>query len=122
VPCLQFPNDPAFYVHRSGRTGRAGKSGVSLLLYMPEDRTKIHSLTKEIGAPFQRFEPLKPTATKVSSTKQTRKADWPHCVFCFPSSWSFLSFAPLYQFLLLLMRCDKMAWWQDDDSSFVFAL
>jgi len=53
-----FPKDPAFYVHRSGRTGRAGRSGTSLLLYMPEERSKLHSLTKEIGANFGQFPQL----------------------------------------------------------------
>lgn len=55
---IGFPKDPAFYVHRSGRTGRAGKSGISLLLYMPDERSKIHSLTKEIGAAFTQFPQL----------------------------------------------------------------
>lgn len=53
---LGFPNDAAFYVHRSGRTGRAGKKGISLLMYTPEERSKIAALTKEIKAPFTQLE------------------------------------------------------------------
>lgn len=52
---IGFPDDHAFYVHRSGRTGRAGKKGVSLLLYQSEERAKIAELTKEIGAKFEQL-------------------------------------------------------------------
>jgi superfamily II DNA/RNA helicase len=52
---IGFPDDHAFYVHRSGRTGRAGRKGVSLLMYQSEERSKIHELTKEIGAKFEQL-------------------------------------------------------------------
>lgn len=52
---IGFPDDHAFYVHRSGRTGRAGKKGVSLLMHHQEERSKIHELTKETGAKFHQF-------------------------------------------------------------------
>lgn len=35
-----LPDDPAVYTHRSGRTARAGKSGVSIALISPRDRVK----------------------------------------------------------------------------------
>jgi ATP-dependent RNA helicase DeaD len=44
-----IPQDPEFYVHRIGRTGRAGKSGVAITLVSPRDYKQIRlieSLTK----------------------------------------------------------------------------
>ena len=44
-----IPQDPEFYVHRIGRTGRAGKSGVAITLVSPRDYKQIRlieNLTK----------------------------------------------------------------------------
>ncbi len=38
---FDLPEDPEVYVHRIGRTGRAGKSGVALSLVMPNERWRI---------------------------------------------------------------------------------
>ncbi len=40
------------YVHRIGRTGRAGKEGVSLSLVTPDDLKLINSIEKVIGEPL----------------------------------------------------------------------
>lgn len=43
------PQDPEFYVHRIGRTGRAGKSGIAITLVTPRDYKQlrlIENLTK----------------------------------------------------------------------------
>jgi len=44
-----LPDDPEVFVHRSGRTGRAGKDGISIALIKPEENRKlkqIKSVTK----------------------------------------------------------------------------
>ena len=44
-----LPDDPEVFVHRSGRTGRAGKDGISISLIKPEESRKlkqIKSVTK----------------------------------------------------------------------------
>lgn len=41
-----FPNDLSFYIHRSGRTGRAGADGVCYALYKDEDKEAIRSLQR----------------------------------------------------------------------------
>ncbi|AZI20714.1 DEAD/DEAH box helicase [Chryseobacterium taklimakanense] len=44
-----LPDDPEVFVHRSGRTGRAGKDGISMALIKPEESRKlkqIKSVTK----------------------------------------------------------------------------
>ncbi len=53
---FSLPDDPEVFVHRSGRTGRAGKDGISMALIKPEESRKlkqIKSTTKiEINEKF----------------------------------------------------------------------
>lgn len=43
---LEFPEDPKLYLHRAGRTGRAGKSGTVLSLITPGEAALIPRLEK----------------------------------------------------------------------------
>lgn len=50
IVSLGFPREIDFYIHRSGRTGRAGKEGVCYALYRPSDEPVIRQLqVKGIG-------------------------------------------------------------------------
>ena len=44
-----LPDDNQTYIHRSGRTGRAGKKGVSIIIGSTRDKRKISSLEKIIN-------------------------------------------------------------------------
>jgi ATP-dependent RNA helicase DeaD len=44
-----LPDDPEVYVHRSGRTARAGKLGIALSLVTPDEQRKIKMIDKQIG-------------------------------------------------------------------------
>jgi ATP-dependent RNA helicase DeaD len=44
-----LPNEPESYTHRSGRTGRAGKHGVSWIISGSKQAVKIPQLQKQIG-------------------------------------------------------------------------
>ena len=48
-----LPDDPAVYTHRSGRTARAGKSGVSIALITPRDRAKLRLIERICGMRFE---------------------------------------------------------------------
>jgi len=48
----QMPDDPETYNHRSGRTGRAGKTGYSYCLTTSSDRQKISAFQKRLKQPF----------------------------------------------------------------------
>jgi superfamily II DNA/RNA helicase len=46
---FDMPNNAEDYVHRIGRTGRAGKSGIALSLVSPKDRHLIREIEQFIG-------------------------------------------------------------------------
>lgn len=50
-----LPDDNESYTHRSGRTGRAGKTGVSLALITARDERKIRTLEKITGKAFEKI-------------------------------------------------------------------
>ena len=41
---FSLPDDPEVFVHRSGRTGRAGKDGISMSLIKPEESRKLKQI------------------------------------------------------------------------------
>jgi ATP-dependent RNA helicase DeaD len=56
-----LPDDAAVYTHRSGRTGRAGKTGISVAIIHSRERGKIRDIEKKIGKQFERKEVPTPT-------------------------------------------------------------
>ncbi len=47
-----LPDDPEVYVHRSGRTGRAGKKGISITLIHMREKGKLKQVERSINKPF----------------------------------------------------------------------
>lgn len=62
-----LPDDPEVYIHRSGRTGRAGKSGVSLAIVHSREMGKIRQIEKVSNKKFERK--MVPTAEEICQTK-----------------------------------------------------
>ncbi len=48
----QLPEQLEYYTHRSGRTARAGKRGVSIALVIPGELQKIHEIQKALHIKF----------------------------------------------------------------------
>ena len=48
-----LPNDPDIYIHRSGRTGRAGKSGISLSIIHSKELGALKAIEKRLGRDIQ---------------------------------------------------------------------
>ncbi|MDG1330634.1 MAG: DEAD/DEAH box helicase [Flavobacteriaceae bacterium] len=49
----QLPENLEYYTHRSGRTARAGKTGISLALILPSELQRIHEIQKALGIKFE---------------------------------------------------------------------
>lgn len=64
---IQFdpPRDVDTYVHRSGRTGRAGQKGVSVLLFNPGQARDIVRIERDLGHGF-RFNLVGPPSTEAA--------------------------------------------------------
>eukprot|EP00245_Coleochaete_scutata_P005948 TRINITY_DN1998_c1_g3_i1.p1 TRINITY_DN1998_c1_g3~~TRINITY_DN1998_c1_g3_i1.p1 ORF type:complete len:789 (+),score=198.16 TRINITY_DN1998_c1_g3_i1:158-2524(+) len=53
----ELPNDPETFVHRSGRTGRAGKTGVVILMHTETQTRSLRMIERDTGATFERMTP-----------------------------------------------------------------
>lgn len=51
-----LPEDTAVYTHRSGRTGRAGKTGVSVAIIHTREKGRLREIERIIGKKFERRE------------------------------------------------------------------
>jgi len=49
----QLPENMEYYTHRSGRTARAGKTGVSVALILPSELQRVHEIQKALGIKFK---------------------------------------------------------------------
>ncbi|MCE2733341.1 MAG: DEAD/DEAH box helicase [Cyclobacteriaceae bacterium] len=52
---LNLPDEIEFYTHRSGRTARAGKQGISLAIITKRELGKIKQIEKVVNTKFQRI-------------------------------------------------------------------
>jgi ATP-dependent RNA helicase DeaD len=48
----QLPDQLDYYTHRSGRTARAGKKGISIALILPSELQRVHELEKDLNIKF----------------------------------------------------------------------
>jgi ATP-dependent RNA helicase DeaD len=48
----QLPEQLDYYTHRSGRTARAGKTGISLAFVLPYEIERIHEIQRELNIKF----------------------------------------------------------------------
>ena len=64
------PEDPELYIHRAGRTGRAGASGVAISLVDVIEKAKLKRIARQYGIQFQE-RPL-PTGDDVASVVAER--------------------------------------------------
>ena len=51
-----LPDDTAVYTHRSGRCGRAGKTGISVSILHSREKGKMRDIERTIGKKFERKE------------------------------------------------------------------
>lgn len=68
-----LPDDPEVYIHRSGRTARAGKSGISIAISNDSEKRKIKSIEKKGGIKFVNKEV--PTGNEICSNQLYKLID-----------------------------------------------
>ena len=68
-----LPDDPEVYIHRSGRTARAGKSGISIAISNESEKRKIKSIEKKGGIKFLNKEV--PTGVEICSNQLYKMID-----------------------------------------------
>ncbi|MTB88363.1 DEAD/DEAH box helicase [Aeromicrobium senzhongii] len=67
-----IPHDPEAYVHRIGRTGRAGRSGDAIVFVTPRERGMLKSLERVSGRPVEQM--AVPTPDEVNAKRADRFA------------------------------------------------
>jgi ATP-dependent RNA helicase DeaD len=68
-----LPDDPEVYIHRSGRTGRAGKSGISIVISNKSEQRKIKLIEKKGAIKFHIKEV--PTGNEICSNQLYKLID-----------------------------------------------
>ena len=72
-----IPLNPESYIHRIGRTGRAGKKGVAITLVSPLEYRELQRIQDDVGSKLELFEvPIDPTQglNKLLETKISNEA------------------------------------------------
>jgi ATP-dependent RNA helicase DeaD len=64
-----IPYDTEAYIHRIGRTGRAGRQGDAILFVAPRERRMLHAIER---ATRQKIEPLELPSTETVNNKRVR--------------------------------------------------
>ncbi|MCF0222338.1 MAG: C-terminal helicase domain-containing protein, partial [Fibrobacter sp.] len=72
VIVYDHPDDHEVYVHRSGRTARAGRSGVCISLITPVEEIEIKQTAADFGINFIKQEPLTEEAIAKKVGERTR--------------------------------------------------
>ncbi|XP_039114320.1 DEAD-box ATP-dependent RNA helicase 53-like [Dioscorea cayenensis subsp. rotundata] len=50
---FEMPNTSEIFVHRSGRTGRAGNKGTAILMFTERERHAVRTIERELGCKFK---------------------------------------------------------------------
>jgi ATP-dependent RNA helicase RhlE len=58
---FDLPNEPESYVHRIGRTARAGRAGIAISFCDPSERAYLGAIQREVGRDLDRMEVTLPT-------------------------------------------------------------
>ena len=62
-----IPDQPESYTHRSGRTARAGKKGISMALINPNEEFKVRNIEKKLKVSFEKVRI--PTGTELITSR-----------------------------------------------------
>ncbi len=69
----ELPDDPEVYIHRSGRTGRAGKSGISIAIIHNRERYRVRDLERMSGKQFRQQQV--PSGDKICQNRLLKRVE-----------------------------------------------
>lgn len=106
-----LPSNKEFYVHRAGRTARAGKAGRCVVLYREKERQDVGALGRELGVHFSFQAPPAVNVSRAATHEQHAAYSTQHST---AQSIS-MSGHPLPNALQTTesMECCYMAWWPE---------
>ena len=67
-----MPEDPESYIHRIGRTGRAGADGVAISFCLPEERAELRAIERLIGKQLS----VEPSGKQAESATGNKNSKW----------------------------------------------
>ncbi|HWR39798.1 MAG TPA: DEAD/DEAH box helicase [Patescibacteria group bacterium] len=70
---MDIPEEPEMYLHRAGRTGRAGAKGTSVVLLNPQELQHVATYERKLGIRFAARKMLRGEMVALHSEKQERK-------------------------------------------------
>jgi len=68
----ELPSKPEIYVHRIGRTGRAGKTGVAITFVTSKERDRLTAIETFIGAPIERTKRVRIEGAEAPAVEERR--------------------------------------------------
>jgi ATP-dependent RNA helicase DeaD len=68
-----IPNSPDIYVHRIGRTGRAGESGRAITLITPRQRRDLQAIERHANTEIDRWAPGDGKPRRERAERETRR-------------------------------------------------
>ena len=75
-----LPQDIESFTHRSGRTGRAGKSGTTIAMFSPRERQYFHRIMKAVKVRVLVGPPsLEPPLPCCIALVRSSSPGWPSC-------------------------------------------
>lgn len=67
---FEIPNTPEIFVHRSGRTGRAGNKGSTVLMFTEGQRRTVRDIERDIGCKFEELRGITGEGSRKSNSEK----------------------------------------------------
>ncbi|KAG9450909.1 hypothetical protein H6P81_010874 [Aristolochia fimbriata] len=94
---FEIPNTSEIFVHRSGRTGRAGKKGTAVLMFTESQRRAVRYIERDLGCKFEELPKITNTGgNKPRNMDLEEKKSYNDDLFSGRSSGNFGNFSKSY--------------------------
>ncbi|XP_058097108.1 DEAD-box ATP-dependent RNA helicase 53-like [Magnolia sinica] len=73
---FEIPNTSEIFVHRSGRTGRAGKKGTAVLIFTESQRRAVRFIERDIGCKFEELPRFKDDVRSITGIMDVEESHY----------------------------------------------